>query len=394
MAITLTNMQVSSLVNEAYSLATGGEFTGPLTLRDLVDNGKNAIGDLREQFTKALINVCTKNWVTLSEYRGQYNDPFFEDENRFGAITQLIDIEVPEVKDASNWQEFTSGTSKVGQYTVYLPTVTTKIYTKSSSWALPITISWEQWDTAFRSESELSNFVSYVFLAVDNALVQHMEDMNASNRNNFIAEKMLYSSKPDAKGIHVVDLVKEYAESIGLTENLPVSKAMTNKDFLTFASEKMNEYLTYFSKQTNLFNTEQKMRFTPPERLVVQLLDSFVRKMEFGSYSSAFHDAYVKLPNAQRVPWWEVAGDLSFNDISSIHVASENGTINQTGIIGLMCDKWAIMHTIRSNRVASQFFEIENLSHYEYQHRDSYMNNLTMNAVVFVAKDYLYVPGK
>lgn len=389
MSIDLTNKQVSTLANEAYKLATGiSDIVTPLDLKDLVDNGKNAIGDLREQFTKALINVCTKNWVTLSEYRGQYNDPFFVDENKWGAITQLIDIEVPEVKDASNWKSFISGTSTVGQYTVYLPTVTTKLYTKSSSFALPITISWEQWDTAFRNESELSSFVSYVFLAVDNALVQHLEDMNMANRNNFIAEKIQYANKPEAKGIHVVDLVAEYVAEKGIATNYTAKEALNDREFLTFASEKMNEFLTYFKKQTALFNTEQKKRFTPPERLVCQMLDKFVRRMEFGSYSSAFHDSYVKLPNAQRVPWWELAGDLSFDDVSSIHVVTESGTTETSGIVGLLCDKWAIMHTIRSNRVASQYFDIENLTHYEYQHRDSYLNNLTMNAVVFVMKDH------
>lgn len=389
MSIDLTNKQISTLVNEAYKLATGiSDIVTPLDLKDLVDNGKNAIGDLREQFTKALINVCTKNWVTLTEYRGQYNDPFFVDENKWGAITQLIDIEVPEVKDASNWKSFISGTSTVGQYTVYLPTVTTKLYTKSSSFALPITISWEQWDTAFRNESELSSFVSYVFLAVDNALVQHLEDMNMANRNNFIAEKIQYANKPEAKGIHVVDLVAEYVAEKGIATNYTAKEALNDRDFLTFASEKMNEFLTYFKKQTSLFNTEQKKRFTPPERLVCQMLDKFVRRMEFGSYSSAFHDSYVKLPNAQRIPWWELAGDLSFEDVSSIHVVTESGTTETSGIVGLLCDKWAIMHTIRSNRVASQYFDIENLTHYEYQHRDSYLNNLTMNAVVFVMKDH------
>ena len=47
-----------------------------------------------------------------------------------------------------------------------------------------------------------------------------------------------------------------------------------------------------------------------------------------------------------------------------------------------------IAHTIISNRVGSQHFNIENLTHYEYQHRDKYMNNLTLNAIVFVMNDY------
>ena len=122
--------------------------------------------------------------------------------------------------------------------------------------------------------------------------------------------------------------------------------------------------------------------------MVCQILTDFETRMSTIGYANTFHDEYIKLPFHQSVPWWQNGGDLSFNDVSSLHVKTENGTIDTSGIVGLLCDKWAIIHTIRSNRVGSQNFNIENLTHYEYQHRDSYMDDLTMNAVVFVMNDY------
>ena len=163
--------------------------------------------------------------------------------------------------------------------------------------------------------------------------------------------------------------------------------------FLSFF--KITEFISYFKKQTSLFNTEGKVRFTPNERIVLQLLDRFVKRMETLAYSDTFHEEYISLPNHSTVPWWQNCGDLTFADVSSIHITNGNTPEGQpnvvcerSGIIGLLADSWAIMHTIRSKRVASQHFNIENITHYEYQHRDSYMNNLTMNAVVFVMNDF------
>lgn len=385
----LSNAQIKDLVNTAYKQFTGKEdIVAPLDLTAFCDMGAESIGDNRERFTNALIGVITKNWFLDTSYRSQYNDIFYEDNERFGAIIQAISVEAPEAKDNEAWKDFESGVSKVGQYTVYLPIVSTKYYTKSSSWAIPITISWEQWDTAFHNETELTSFVNYVFMVVDNALVQHMEDMNDENRNNFISEKIAYSKKVDAKGVHVVDLVAEYVKEKGITSTYTRLQALNDREFLSFASAKMSEYIGYFRKQTALFNTEQKVRFTPEERLACQILSLFESKMTSVGYANTFHDEFIKLPNHQTVSWWQSAGDLSFNDVSSIHIKNGTTTTETSGIVGLLCDKWAIVHTIRSNRVGSQNFGIENITHYEYQHRDSYINNLTMNAVVFTMNDH------
>lgn len=394
---TLNNEQIKTIVNSAYAQATGDENVTSIDLSAFSDIGSNSVTGLKEKFTKALIGILTKNWFSDTSYRSQYRDVFFEDSEKFGAIVQAISVEAPEVQDNSAWNDFVSGTSKVGQYTVYLPVVHSKYYTKSESWALPITITGEQWDTAFKNMTELSAFVSYVLMVVDNKIVEHMENMNMMNRNNFIAEKIQYAESLGAKGVHVVDFVKMYCTERGKNA-LTVSQAMGDADFLRYCSMKLREYKGYMGKQTSVFNTEGLVRFTPADRLVIQLNDKFVNAIESVALSTTFHDEMVALPNFESIPYWQGIGDTSFNAVTSISVVTDSGKgsgdggvdvpLTRSGIVGLMCDKWAIIHTIRSNRVASQHFEIENLTHYEYQHRDSYMNNLTMNAIVFVLNDY------
>lgn len=391
MAITkLTNTQIQSIVNDAYKQMTGKEALTTEDLSAFSDTGTDDVSALREKFTGKLIAVVAKNWYLDSSYRTSYKDVFFEDASRFGAIIQAISVEVPEVKENSAWKAFESGVSTVGQYTVYLPVVDTQYYVKSESWALPITITGEQWDTAFRNMDSLNDFVGYVFMMVDNALVQHMEDLNAANRNHFIAEK-INASNTSVPGVHVVDLVKVYVADRGLAaEGMTVAKFLSTVDTLNFAIEQIKLYMGYMKKQTSLFNTSGKVRFTPEERLVVQLLDFFVERLNTVARSATFHNDLVSLDYYESVPAWQNMNKLDFSNLSSISIKlSDSVTVEKAGIVGLICDKWAIVHTIKSQRVGTQHFDIEDLTHYEYQYRDQYINNLSMNAVVFVLNDVL-----
>ena len=383
MSVILPYNQTSELVKKAYSIATGNS---EITVEDLtkaIDTGSAEIGNVREPFTKALIAILTKNWFTDTSYRSEYTDPFFVDSMEFGLIVQAISVTVPEVKDNPAWQTFTSGTSKVGEYTVYLPVVDSQYYTKTSGWSLPITISWSQWSVAFESMERMNEFVNYVLMMVDNAIIQHRDDMNNANRNNYISERLL-----QVDGIGKIDLVAEYVAEKGITQAFTVEHALNDNDFLRFSIRKINKIYNLFKKQTSLFNSAKKVRFTPSERCVIQLLEDFDSRIKTSLMADTFNAEFLKLPTYGIVPFWEGVGDTTFNDVSSIHVKSKSGTTERSGIVGFITDKWSIMHTIKSERVASQFFDIENLTIYSYQFVDQYMNDLTQNGVVFVLNDY------
>lgn len=391
-AVTLNNNQVASIVNSAIAQSTGASAVAELDLEGIIDAGNDAsvIGSV-EQFTKSLINVVMKNWFTDSSYRTQYKDPFFEDNEKFGAIVQMISVDVPEVKENSAWKGFVSGTTTVGQYTVYLPIVDTKYYGKTTSWALPITITGEQWDTAFHSATELKAFVAYILMCVDNAIVIHLEDMNNANRNNFMAEKIAYAGSQGATGIHKVNLVELYVNEMGdPTAAYTKEDYMANVNAMRHGSEKIRLMKEYFKKMSTRYNTEGKKRFTPEDRIVLQVLSFFEERMATVALSDTYHKDIVEMPGYQSVAFWQGNSDDSFEEVSKIDVkiGSDGTAVEQGGIVAFMADKWAVMHTIKNKRVAAQHFDIEDLTLYEYQFQDMYMNNLTMNAVVFTLEDY------
>lgn len=390
----LNNNQVATIVNEAVALSTGAEEIGTLDLSAIIDNGNDptVIGS-KEQFTNALTNVISKRWFTDSSYRSQLSSPFFEDSEKFGAIVEAVSIEIPEAKESHAWKDFRpsqGNPATVGVYEVNLPIVHSQLYGKSISYEVQVAITNEQWDSAFHSPSDLAQFVNYIFVQVDNALVLHLESMDMANRNSFISEKYQYSISDDATGVHVVNLVELYAKSVGATSEITRETFLNNKDMVSSSTEFMKNFVDYMQKMSEAFNTAQYKRFTPKDRLVFQVLGAFENRLLRVAASNTYHDSIVSLPLHETVPYWEGSGTtFDFESVSSIDVKDANGdTTTIDGVVGLLVDKWAIMHTIKNHRIATKYFDPEALTLYFYQNRDQYMTNLTMNGIVFVVQDY------
>ena len=161
---------------------------------------------------------------------------------------------------------------------------------------------------------------------------------------------------------------------------------------------KIVEYAGYLKEQSALFNTEQLVKFVPNDRLVVEVLNYAAQAADSVLLSDTFHKELVSLPSYRPVSAWQGLGDgkidntgafISFDETSKIDVTVDDGTtygkhVELTGVVAFMADKWAIMHTIRSERVAARNFDPEALDMYFYQFRDMYMNNLSLPALVFV----------
>ena len=389
----MANYDAATLLNAAYTQVTGGGNLGALTVENIIDQGtaSSLFTTQREQFTSALIEQCTKTLFTDGTYAESYDDPYYVDSTRFGSITQIISVTAPTVKANPAWAALTSGTSTVGVYTVTLPVIDSRLYAKSSSWSLDITITGEQWDTAVRSAEELTKLVDYIFVCLQNAIMQHREDMNSANRNSFMAAKVQAQNAVGNTGVHVIELRAAYNAARG--KSIATAAAfMSDPDAMRWASKTIMLYADYLKKQSVLFNTSGKVKFVPKDRLVLEINTGFERSIEEVALSDTYHDEMVRLANFHTVPYWQAEktsnGALDFAATTSISVKFDNSTtVTQAGIVAFLCDKYAIMHTIKSERIAVQNFPIEDLTMYSYQYRDQYMNNLDLPALVFTLED-------
>ena len=385
------NMDIHAELQDATNQILGAKARDNIDLQGIVDAGKEWNFDLREQWVKTLTGMYIKDMYVDRAYKDKRNDVFYEDAARFGAITRIISMEMPDLIQNRSWIDVTSGVTTIGSNTVYLPIVKQQLFGATDSWGVSVAYSGNQLDAAFESVSGLLEFDSYVKLMAQNAIEIHKATMNSMNRNNYIGEK-LNAGNTTGK-INVINLVEEYQKD---HSNSAMTRAqfLSSADAMRYSVKTFKKYMDLLHDMTTLFTMDatSKGKFVPDDRMVFQVLGEFEGRMDAEVYSTTYHEQFVKLPLYRSVNAWQALTGitaLTFADLSAIDVTTSDGNVVATnGVVAMMVDKWAIMHTMVQNRVGYQRDDIKNISMYDYQFTDRYMNNLTLPGIIFKVDDY------
>lgn len=389
------NMDISQFLTDAGEQKTGQEEIAQLDYGKVVHVASEEGWDYseKEQFLKALTPMFYKTMYTDSNYISNTNDVFYEDSAKFGAVTRIIGTEMPEIIANRSWTDVVSGETNIGSNIAYLPVVNELLYGGTTSWECPITFSGNQLNSAFRSASELQELESFLRLALRNGIEFHREVLSGVNRNNWIAEKFaLQASAPNKK--HIVNIVEEYCRMFG-EESMTAQEFFLNEKALRFSVMIFNKYRALLKKMSTLFTSkpDTKGKFIPENRLVFQCLADFSGLLDSMMYSTTFHDNFVTMPLYREVASWQaLVGENAtpdFATLSAVNALTSTGQeVEQANVVGIMVDKWAILHTTVENRVGIQRDDIKNLVLEAHQFTDRYVNNMQLNGVVFVAQDY------
>jgi len=386
------NEQVDVFLKAAGEQAKGISPISQEVFDGVVQEAGNATLGEKEQFLGALSGRIIDTMYTDSSWTDKYGDIFFQNSEQFGAIVQIINTEMPEVRQNRAWDQITSGETTIGSNTVYLPVVKEQLVGGTSSWAVPYAISGVQMDSAFRNASGLSRFISYVQMSAENAVKYHLARMSAANRNNYIMEKLAKGNT--ATNINVVSLTAEYNTMTG--KSLTKQQFINNQDgCLRMVNRIFKKYKALLTDMTTLFTLDSTTtgKFIPDDRFTFSLIGDFNALLESELYSTTYHDDFVKAKGFREVPSWQglrsASTTLTFEDLTTINAAREDSVIdtegvdvNESGILGLMCDKWAIMHTVVRHRMGVQRDDIKDITLYEHQFTDRYVNNLMLNGLV------------
>ena len=398
----LNNNEAYEVVTAALKQSAGMTDIEQTDLQGIVDAGL-IDPESREQFTKAMLNVIITNIFVDQQYESEEKKPWYMRSDEFGAMLRIISCEIPECEENSAWAQFGNGEGEkgtLGQYQVYLPKITEQLYGKSISYQLAISISGEQWDTAVHDAGELASLVAYVKMMCLNGVELHLEQEARLMRNNLMAEIIDYSSLGTSTGIHKYDVVKNYVEQCG-----DPTQALTKEDFMAdptcmrFLNEKIRAFSNSFETPSVKYNTKGMLRFTKKPRQVLQVLDYVAERMRSVSYADTYNLDEVRGPKVgffQTVPYWQAEGEdgEDFDTLSSINVKmSADGTeVSQSGIVALLADRMACMHTICKRRTVAKYFEPEDVTNTYWQFVSRLGTNCSVNAIVFTLEDYTPTP--
>ena len=381
--------QIHELMNTTVQEVLGTETVVNEDLSNIIDIGNEIISTENvDNYVKKLVNHIGKVVFSDRVYSGSAPKVLM-DSWEFGSILEKVTAEIPEATENDSWnlvdgQEYSPDI-------FYQPKVSAKFYNSKVTFEIPLSFTELQVKESFSNQNQLNGFLSMLYNSVDKAMTVKLDSLIMKTINNMIAETLetdLYSTedkalKLDAGSIKAVNLLANYNKASG--QKLTKEKALTDSDFIRYASYTLNIYKDRLTKLSTLFNVGGKERFTTGEYLHVILLSNFASATDIYLNSDVAHNELVKLPNYDTVPYWQGSGkDYSFDDISSINVKTNSGkTITANGILGIMFDRESLGVANLDRRVTTNYNPKAEFYTNFYKLDAGFYNDLNENFVVF-----------
>lgn len=381
--------QIHEIMNTTVQEVLGTETIVNEDLSNIVDVGNEIISTENvDNYVKKLVNHIGKVVFSDRVYSGSAPNVLM-DSWEFGSILEKVTAEIPKATENDSWNLIDG--QEYSPDIFYQPKVSAKFYNSKVTFEIPLSFTELQVKESFSNQNQLNGFLSMLYNSVDKAMTVKLDSLIMKTINNMIAETLetdLYSKedkalKLDTGSIKAVNLLANYNKTTG--QKLTKEKALTDSDFIRFASFTLNIYKDRLTKLSTLFNIGGKERFTTGEYLHVILLSNFASATDIYLNSDVAHNELVKLPNYDTVPYWQGSGkEYSFDDISSINVKTNSGkTITANGILGIMFDRESLGVANLDRRVTTNYNPKAEFYTNFYKLDAGFYNDLNENFVVF-----------
>lgn len=390
-------------VNQIYTLmnTVTGEILGKSDivaedLSNVVDLGKELFSNTDvDNYVKSLVNHIGKVIFVNRPYAGNVPSMIM-DAWEFGSVLEKIQADMPAATENKSW-ELTDGQS-YDPNVFYQPKVSAKFFNSRVTFEVPMSFTEKQVKDSFSSAAQLNGFVSMIYNAVDKAMTVKIDALIMRTIDNMIGQTLHaefptvndgdYSASTGIKAVNLLKLFNDHRKAQGIDVTLTAEEAITDPDFIRFASYTMGVTADRMTKMSTLFNVGKKERFTPADALRVVMLSDFQKAAKTYLYSDTRHNELVTLPDAETVPYWQGSGqDYSFANVSDIHVNIANGDstaeIVASGILAVMYDKDAMGVCNSDRRVTTNYNAKAEFYNNFYKYDASYFNDLNENFVVF-----------
>lgn len=377
--------QIYELMNTVTGEILGKSGIVAEDLSNVVDVGKEIFDSTSvDNYVKTLANHIGRVIFVNRPYKGSAPS-ILMDSWEFGSILEKVSADLPEASENDSWnlQDGKSYDPNI----FHKPSVSAKFFNNRVTFEIARSFTDRQVKESFSSAVQLNGFISMIYAAVDKSLTVKLDELVMRTINNMIGET-LHDAFPDGdyttdSTVRAVNLLKLYNDKFSKT--ITADQAITDPEFIRFASFTMGLYIDRMSKISTLFNIGGKDRFTPADMLHVVMLSDFQRSAAAYLQSDTYHDIYTALPNAEIVPYWQGTGkDYAFGSVSKINIKTSSGNDVETpGILGVMFDRDAVGVTNFDRRVTTSYNPVGEFTNNFFKFDAGYFNDLNENFVVF-----------
>lgn len=356
-------------------------------LSNITDIGTKIFGATSvDNYVRTLVDQIAKIVFVNRPYSGKAPSVLM-DAWEYGAIVEKISAEIPEASENQSW-ELTDGAS-YPQDIFYKPTVSAKFFNHKMTFEVDMSFTELQVKSAFRSAYEINSFISMITNAIEKSFTVKIDGLIMRTINNMIGETL----NADTSGLMAVNLLDMYNTHFNLSgaAALTSDAAITDAEFIRYASMVMALYIDRLSRISTLYNIEGNARFTSNDMLHVVMLSDFKAAANSYLQSDTFHNEFTALPNAETVPYWQGTGTTyDFDSISGINVklaSDSTKTIEQSGILAVMFDRDCLGVTNLERRVTTHYNAKAEFYNNFYKMDMGSFNDMGEQFVVFYIQD-------
>ena len=368
---------------------TGEKAVAAEDLSNIVDLGKTVLdytgqsNTNYDSFMRNLIDQVGKVMFVDRKYTSQAPN-ILKDGWEYGSILQKVRCEVPDARDNATWDLFNypkaGGAAYPDPFELSKPSATAKFFNSKATYEVPITLTDVQLREAFRSAAEFGRFVAMIENRIAMKITLCNDGLIMATIANLMAQKI--------HGGKAVNLLALYN---GASGTLTAAEALTDKEFLRFASKTIAQYKKYLAAASTLYNDGGYLTFTPADRLKFIANVEFSKSLDAYLYSDTYHNEFVNLPGYEEVAFWQGTGTAD-GDRLKIDVTIDDGEggtteVVQDGILAVMFDEEAAAVCNQNYRVTSQYNGRGEYTNYFYKWDAMYMNDVLENCVVFIIAD-------
>lgn len=361
-------------------------------LSNIVDVGKavldytGASNTNYDSFVRSLIDHVGRVMLVDRVYASQAPN-ILMDSWEYGSILEKVRCEAPDARDNATWDLFNypydGGAAYPDPFELSKPSVAAKFFNSKATYEVPITIVDTQLREAFQSAEQLSSFVAMIENRIRMKMTLCNDALVMATINNLIGQKAargriinllaLYNAGPNAGGTPIT-----------------AAAALTDKEFLRFASKTIAQYRKYLATASVLYNEGEYLTFTPADRLKFIANTEFSKSLDAYLYSDTYHDEFVKLPGYEEIAFWQGTGTSNDNRLNidvTVDLSEVTGLtkaeIANPGVLAVMFDRDAAAVCNQNYRVTSIYNPRGEYFNYFYKWDAMYMNDILENCVVF-----------
>lgn len=356
---------VIELTQSALAQAMGSEYMdklgslSALSVDKLVDVGKDVLDtdNTLEKFTKALVSVIGAFELINLNVKEEFSD-LYVGTMEWGGFLERAYYGLAEFIEDPMWNTVNGRSYADIENKFYQPSVSAKIFNECKAGMIPISIQRDTLKEAFTDYVTLNRYVSGIHASVSNTIKMIKKAYARMLVSSAIAE----SVKATNTAIHLLTEAKERGI---IAEGVEAEQALSNKDFLAYASMRISTVRDYMKVESTKYNNGSVI--ASADNVSLKILTEFEKSLRYELRADTFNEKLVSLNDYESVTSWQGVTDgtdaFNFENLSKIMIkadannklglGTEDVTINNC--IGVAFDKRAVGFTFDKMKITSNY---------------------------------------